>query len=289
MNKKYLVAFSFVILLFLNGCANSIPVTTTQNNSKYVLDEKYCEQDSDCVGVGHCCGFIVVNKQHETDKRKNCPWYPGPQTIMCPIYPKDVVCEENKCKNIADINSLASCNRLTESKDLCYAKFGMCNLLVGEHRDKCYYDYAQSEGGHLVNLSKKKADVNQCDNINNLNLRDQCYYEVGYLTNNKDVNLCNRVSNLNSRDSCIINVATATSNVSLCRGNDECYLTVATQKLDVLICDSIPDSTSRKGCRDNVETNIITVAEQKKDKLLCEKITDSETRNRCIKIVEANN
>lgn len=103
MNYKLIALICLIGVLLFSGCTQ--PITNTSSDKKYLEDQVYCKQDSDCLFV---CGNSSPFSQ--TEKIGNCAnkYYQRPDDFVCldidiGITPEDnCLCNEElkKCEII---------------------------------------------------------------------------------------------------------------------------------------------------------------------------------------------
>ena len=123
-----------------------------------------------------------------------------------------------------------------------------------------------------------------CNEIQDKNQRDECYFDVA-ITYNQDGSICNKIQEQELRDHCYRGVAIRLKdNPYICekieeqRWKDSCYQSVSKSKQDLAICEEIKNKISKDSCYRGV-------AKSKQDSAICEKIEDKISKDSCYQSV----
>jgi len=127
-----------------------------------------------------------------------------------------------------------------------------------EITNKDLFDYceAQQDEEEIVmcygSIGKSLKDISVCDNVFNEKKANNCFYGVGL---NGDIKDCKNITKDYYHDWCVYGVATTLKNPEIC-GNtknslvrDICYDILSELTNNVIVCDSIDNSTILKDCK----------------------------------------
>lgn len=214
----------FFSLFLLNGRVNAGYISRPPSDTD--LSPRICKQDSDCIGIGKecgdfaclatkiscvsglCCGsnysfrdrqVMVFAPSEDTEHLKACSEkiasYKNPE--YCGIFLGDI---RDQCRNKAlDLSAFDNDN------------YKLCNDIKNDEvlRDHCF-----------SMVSKKMLAPEVCNNVKNLNERDEClsfvYRVKAYETN--DASLCKEIPNtyLDAKDKCRFDLAKKTGDRKIC-------------------------------------------------------------------------
>lgn len=219
-----IAAACFFFLVLFNGRVNAGYISRPSSDTD--LSPRICKQDSDCIGIwkecgdfgcyankiscvsGLCCGSnyslrgrqdSVFASSEDTEHLKACSEkiasYKNPE--YCGIFPDNI---RVLCKNKAlDLSAFDNDN------------YKLCNDIANDEalRDHCF-----------SMVSKKMLAPEVCNNVKNLNERDEClsfvYRVKAYETN--DDSLCKEIPNtyLDAKDKCRFDLAKKAGDRKIC-------------------------------------------------------------------------
>lgn len=106
-------------------------------------------------------------------------------------------------------------------------------------------------------IATDKKDGVLCNEIEDLSMRNSCYYDIGWRT--KNTSLCDKIiEDKNRKDSCYREIAVTESNSSLCEKvesvsyRDECFKSVAVYAGNSSLCNKISED-KKEACFTEVE------------------------------------
>jgi uncharacterized membrane protein len=148
------------------------------------------------------------------------------------------------------------------------------------------YDLVKARMDPLTKeLALKERRYSICGKIETTRIREECYNEVGILTN--DYNLCAvKIKSQDLRDQCFKEVGIARRDYNLCKVRiidqnlkDECFKEIGIATKDSNLCDvRIQNQTLKEEC-------FVEIAIAMNDYRLCDEVIDLHEKGKCFKVI----
>ena len=172
--------------------------------------------------------------------------------------------EPSACERIQNKNTRDYCYNIAAARE---KKPSICTRIKDESRIKeCYFGVGEASG-----------DVDTCEEIPDATNRDDCYF--GHAVGTKDGSICGKILEAAKSYSCRYIANPKSFRASECEktileNRDSCYLSLALEYLDPMICEKLTEASARDRCYSDV-------AGGKNDPDTCKKISTEITRDNC--------